>query len=127
MKKAFTLLEMLIVLGIIAVIMSALTVSYSSAQKKTRDSRRKSDLKAIQSTLEQYYSRCGFIYPMGSGTLDPPVSCAALPGVDFLPTVPVDPKANATYKYTSDGSSFTLCTSSIESEAITGFCVANQQ
>lgn len=126
MKKAFTLLEMLIVLGIIAVILSVLTVSYATAQKKSRDAKRKGDLKGIQNALEQYYSSCEYSYPNGT-SLNPPVTCAAAPGVNFLPTMPVDPKTGVAYSYTSDGSIFSLCTVSLESDAITGYCVANQQ
>jgi len=126
MKKAFTLLEMLIVLGIIAVILSVLTVSYATAQKKTRDAKRKGDLRAIQNSLEQYYASCDYSYPNGA-SLNPPVTCAAAPGVNFLPTMPADPKTGIPYTYSSNGTTFSLCTTSLESETITGYCVANQQ
>ncbi|MFZ2206864.1 MAG: type II secretion system protein [Microgenomates group bacterium] len=126
MKKAFTLLEMLIVLGIIAVILSVLTVSYATAQKKSRDAKRRGDLKGVQNALEQYYSACGYQYPNGS-SLNPPVTCAAAVGVNFLPTMPADPKTGVSYSYSSDGTTFSLCTTSIESDVITGYCVANQQ
>lgn len=123
MKKAFTLLEMLIVLGIIAVILSVLTISYSTAQKKTRDAKRKGDIKAVQNALEQFYSSCNYTYPTGS-SLSAPVTCS---GTDFLPEIPLDPKTGDAYTYTSDGSTFSICTTSIESDSITGFCAANQQ
>lgn len=126
MKKAFTLLEMLIVLGIIAVILSVLTVSYATAQKKTRDAKRRGDLKAVQNSLEQYYASCDYSYPNGV-SLNPPVTCAAAPNVNFLPTMPVDPKTGVAYTYSSDGTTFSLCTVSLESEAVTDYCVANQQ
>lgn len=122
-KKAFTLLEMLIVLGIIAVILSVLTISYSTAQKKTRDAKRKGDIKAVQNALEQFYSSCNYTYPTGS-SLNAPVNCA---GIDFLSEIPTDPKTGMPYTYTSDGSTFTVCTSSIETDSITGYCAANQQ
>lgn len=127
MKKAFTLLEMLIVLGIIAIILSVLTVSFATTQKKSRDAKRKGDLKSLQNGLEQYYATCGYVYPTNtsSSTLETSVACGASPAI--ISTVPVDPRAPTPYTYTSDGTNFSLCSNSIESDVITGFCVANQQ
>lgn len=124
MKKAFTLLEMLIVLGIIAVILSVLTVSFSTAQKKSRDAKRKSDLKSLQSALEQYYSTCGYVYP--TSLPSDGISCG---GNVIISTIPVDPKTITPYVFspTGGGSGFSICSDSIESESITGFCVYNQQ
>jgi len=38
-------------------------VSYSSAQRKSRDSRRQADMKSIQNALEVYYSETSYVYP----------------------------------------------------------------
>lgn len=65
----FTLLEMLVVLGIIASILGVGLISYSSVQKKARDTKRKQDLKTIQNALEQYYSVCNYRYPLIEGNL----------------------------------------------------------
>jgi len=127
-KKAFTLLEMLIVLGIIAVMLSILTVSYTTAQKKSRDSKRKGDVKAIQNALEQYYSVCGYSYPTpnSSGSLTAPIECANAP-TGFIQSIPKDPKTNTEYSFTSSGSDFSICANSIEMESPTGYCLNNQQ
>lgn len=123
MKKSFTLLEMLIVLGIIAVILSVLTVSFSTAQKKSRDAKRKSDIKSLQGALEQYYSTCGYVYPTA---ISGGVSCGSS---IIVSTQPVDPKTVTPYVFspTGSGSGFSICTNSLESESPTGFCVYNQQ
>jgi prepilin-type N-terminal cleavage/methylation domain-containing protein len=55
-KLSFTLLEMLVVIGIIGILIGIGTVSYSTVQRKARDAKRKQDLKSIQNCLEQYYS-----------------------------------------------------------------------
>lgn len=125
MKKSFTLLEMLIVLGIIAVILSVLTISFSTTQKKTRDARRKSDLKSMQNALEQYYSTCGYVYPTD---IVAPMDCAARPE-GFITQVPLDPRTATPYIFTPTGTGdgFSLCTNDIESESPTGYCVTNQQ
>src|SRR3989344_2943745 len=60
--KAFSLVELLVVITIISIMLAAGTVSYTLAQKKGRDGKRKSDLKAIQQSLEQYFQANGY-YP----------------------------------------------------------------
>ena len=67
LKKGFTLIELLVVILIIGILLSVGTVSYGNAQKKTRDARRKTDLKAIQQALQQYYNKNG-TYPTLNGT-----------------------------------------------------------
>lgn len=117
---------MLIVLGIISIILSVLTVSFSTTQKKARDARRKGDLKAIQNGLEQYYSSCSYLYPTAGFTA---VQCGTTPAI--ISVIPVDPKG-AAYIYVPTGAApningFSLCANSMESESPTGYCVFNQQ
>ena len=64
-EKGFTLLELLVVIGIISMLVGVLSVSYSAAQKRGRDSRRRSDTKAMQEALEQYYAENTYSYPSG--------------------------------------------------------------
>ena len=100
MKKSFTLLEMLIVLGIIATILSVHSVSFSTTQKKSRDAKRKGDIKAIQSGLEQYYSACSYTYPTGALPTGTAVGCVNAPSI--IPIVPIGPKADG-YVYVRTG------------------------
>ena len=85
MKKSFTLLEMLVVIGIISVLVSMGIASYSTAQKKARDAKRKADLSAMQKVLEQCYSVNDYSYPAisGNGTTSITVDCSAK-GVPLL-------------------------------------------
>jgi prepilin-type N-terminal cleavage/methylation domain-containing protein len=86
----FTLLELLVVIGIIALLVGIATVSYGAAQKRTRDARRKADLNAMKDALEQYYSATSFVYPTGD--------CKV--AKTYLKTDwPVDPVSDATYTY----------------------------
>ena len=64
-RKAFTLIELLIVISIIGILITISSVSYLTAQKKGRDGRRRQDLKAIQTALEQYYAE-NQTYPTGN-------------------------------------------------------------
>lgn len=58
-SKGFTLIELLVVISIIAILMAVATVSYTNAQQKGRDNKRKSDLKAVQQALEIYFQQNG--------------------------------------------------------------------
>lgn len=72
MRKAFTLLELLVVIGIIAILVGLGSVSYSTAQKKARDAKRSSDLNSAQKMMEQCYAVNSYSYPIitnSSGTL----------------------------------------------------------
>jgi prepilin-type N-terminal cleavage/methylation domain-containing protein len=123
-KSAFTLLEMLVVIGIISILVGMGAVSYSTAQKKARDAKRKQDLKAIQNALEQYYSVCGYQYPTPAGSIFSSVICLS-PSTAIMPTVPVDPKTITPYPCSSCTSSqYTICAST-ENEPTP--CLSNQQ
>lgn len=54
-QNAFTLFELLVVVSIIGILVALGTVAYSNAQKKARDSKAKSDIKAMSDSMEQYY------------------------------------------------------------------------
>ena len=88
LKCGFSLLELLIVVAIISILVSLGAVSYSQAQKKARDSRRASDMKAIQNALEQYYADTNSNYPIATSGL----TATYLPG-----GWPTDPKTDVGY------------------------------
>lgn len=94
-SKGFTLLELLVVISIIGIIMAIGSVSFSTAQKKGRDSRRQGDMKAIQKSLEQYYALDN-AYPdsVTSGG-----NIVYLTNT-LMNVVPYDPKNSGDYVYT---------------------------
>jgi len=102
--KGFTLLELLVVIGIIGVLVSLATVAYSSAQKKSRDSRRQADMKSIQSALEVYYSEAS------SPSFSYPTTCSDAE-VYIKSTWPVDPINDGEFVYTEfcDTDSYYVC------------------
>lgn len=55
-NKGFTLIELLIVVSIIGILIGAVSVSWTNAQVKSRDGKRKADLKAVQQALETYFN-----------------------------------------------------------------------
>jgi prepilin-type N-terminal cleavage/methylation domain-containing protein len=61
-QKAFTLIELLIVIAIIGLLASIVLVSLNSARSKARDAKRKADLRNMTTALEFYYNEYG-VYP----------------------------------------------------------------
>jgi prepilin-type N-terminal cleavage/methylation domain-containing protein len=124
-EEAFTLLEMLVVIGIIAVLIGMGAVSYSTAQKKARDAKRKQDLKAIQNCLEQYYSyNNNFKYEITSNSWPTSLDCGS-----STMTPPKDPKDGQNYQITdfdTQGSKYTIC-ATLETETPSNYCLSNQQ
>lgn len=136
-KNAFTLLEMLVVIGIIGVLVGLATTSYSTAQKKARDAKRKSDLKSVQNCLEQYYSyNNNFKYtlaglPTSAGTvLSGTISCGGTVSIT-APTDPinVDPNQYLVTVVPSAGSQNYTITATLEQGTAPDntFSVSNQQ
>lgn len=129
-KKAFTLIEMLVVIAVIGILATVVVVSYGNAQSRSRDTQRVSDLLAVQSAITMYYAN-NKVYPtttesvMGSAS-----ECSAWGSqngagaewvdvvkselVKYLPNWPRDPKnKNLTlgyycYIYKSDGVDYAL-------------------
>lgn len=85
----FTLLELLVVVSIIAILISLGTASYSTAQKKSRDAKRRADLKTIQNAFEQYMA-VNNRYAKNSTELE----------TVFSGSLPSDPKNSGDYTYT---------------------------
>lgn len=105
-KNGFTLLELLVVIGIIGILLALVTVSFTSAQKQSRDSRRKQDLAAIQNALEQYYSQNSFVYPTCNGLV---TNCAAISTYFTGSVIPSDPLGGSyTYSINSAAASYTV-------------------
>ncbi len=120
----FTLLEVLVVVSIIGVVIGLASVSYSTSQKKARDTKRQSDLKAIQSAFEQYYSSCDYVYPASF-----PAVGTSLSDCDsnvLIQSMPGDPKTGAAYTCSScSATGYTITASG--AELITAPSVRNLQ
>lgn len=55
-KKGFTLIELLVVIAIIGLLSTLAVIALNNARQKSRDAKRVSDIKQIQSALELYFN-----------------------------------------------------------------------
>ncbi|KKR50177.1 MAG: General secretion pathway protein G [Candidatus Curtissbacteria bacterium GW2011_GWA1_40_16] len=115
-KRGFTLIELLVVISIIGILAAFIVASFTAAQQKARDSRRKADLDALKKALElaKPDSTGGAYYPGCAGASSP---CNLTAGTDlnpdivslkYLKVMPVDPSDTASahvyYSYDSQDS-----------------------
>lgn len=110
MKKAFTLIELLIVIVLLGVLAALITGNFFTSLKKGRDAKRKGDLEQIQRALEMYYEDKK-AYPLAltfGGKLCETVACVASEKV-YMQKVPDDPISGKDYEYLStDGTNYKL-------------------
>jgi type II secretion system protein G len=101
LRNGFTLIELLVTIGIIAILVVIGVVSYGSINRRSRDTRRMSDIEQIRSALEMYRADNGFYPNVGAGVF---VDVEQLRDVlvtvnSYLPTIPEDPKDNEVNPY----------------------------
>lgn len=103
--KAFTLIELMISVAAIGILISIMTVAYTTVQKKVRDNRRKADLKSVQKAMEQYYTEHNGKYALDMTELT--ATARYLPNGE-----PLDPKKYINYIYPDapwDGTFYRVC------------------
>lgn len=95
-SRAFTLIELLIVITIIGILAVALLPRITSGPAKARDAQRKADLQQIATVLAIYADDNSSAYPWGSAT----PACVDDYSTDLIAsgmtTVPTDPKSGTT-------------------------------
>ena len=104
--RAFTIIEMLVVIGIIGLLTAIILPTIAGSRARARDSQRISDLSQLQGALEFFYDRCGQ-YPgvASSGGVDKNSSCQIAGGgsVTMVPTfisqIPTPPSGQDFYDY----------------------------
>lgn len=112
--RGFTLIELMIVMVILAVLAAVGTSAFISSQKKSRDSARKSNLKAIVTALELYYNDKGK-YPtddaagkmrgcgddLNPSACEPNSAFSDANGTIYMEILPTDPLSKRRYYYES--------------------------
>jgi len=98
-RQGFTLIEILIAVSIIAILSIIGIVSYQQINKRSRDTKRMSDLEQVRSALEMYKTDNG-VYPGTSNsadnfeTLSPNLDVGQALIPTYMPAVPTDPKSD---------------------------------
>ena len=123
MRKGFTLIELLVVISIIGLLAAAGLATYTSAQKRARDAKRKMDMRAMYSAVEAYYTAYNKYPSTGGswwgvsdngGNRATSGANAYIPGLvpDFITVLPTDLRGITSgwsgYLYRSDGTQFKL-------------------
>lgn len=113
-KNGFTLIELLVVITIIGILAAVGLASYRVANQKARDSRRQSDVLAIQSGLETYRTRNGYYPTSGQYTATSlsPITNFNNRNYFSAGALPVAPSPG-TYAYSPTNSGGTGCTNSL--------------
>lgn len=98
----FTLLELLVVISIIGLLIAMGTVAFTTAQRKGRDSKRRSDMQQMQKAFEQYYAENGSYDTCGT------MAASMMPG-----GLPSDPQPVPTAPYNTgtgcDATAYCVC------------------
>lgn len=105
-KRGFTLVELLIVVGIIGILATLLMANFIGVRQRARDAQRKSDIRQIQSALEFYRSDLG-TYPASLSSCGNSLTGGS-PVNTYMQKLPCDPGGTSgynsgTYYYTSSG------------------------
>lgn len=91
-RRAFTLIELLIVITIIGILAAALLPRITSGPSKARDAQRQTDLQQIATALEFYADDHSGVYPStGSNNCVEDIESDLL---DYMSSVPSDPNDN---------------------------------
>ncbi len=117
----FTLIELIVAVAILGILSTIALGSFQSSQMRSRDAKRKSDLKQIANALEIFYSDKGRYPESNSGRIVacpyPTGTCSwgsgefkdSSTGVIYFKTLPADPSGFSYYYVaSSSGSSFQL-------------------
>ena len=114
-QGGFTLLELLIVIVIIGILALLIIPNITSAPKKARDTKRKTDLTTVRKGLEEYF--------VNNNSYPAALSDLQTGSAPIIAQIPTDPKngspAQYSYLYTPSGSPATTYT--------LGGCLENDQ
>lgn len=100
-RKAFTLIEMLIVVAIIGILSAVILVGLGPTQRTGRDARRLADLKQVQTALELYFQKEG-VYPSAGNNWGDLVNALKNAGIGVT-DLPRDPTKGQDYLYSVNG------------------------
>jgi general secretion pathway protein G len=124
LKKAFTLVELMVVITVIAILMTIAIVSFTRIQKQARDTKRKADMRTLQTALQAYYTE-NQTYPIVT-VAELATTALVVLTPNYIPTIPLAPAGtagatNPGYTYVSgvNGFTYSIC-NNLETATATG-------
>jgi len=100
-KNAFTLLELIVVMAIIAVLAGLFMTSYPASQRRARDTQRRNDIRQYQTALEIYAGTHSDLYPIYGTVTNMATVCS---GASLRVSQCIDdPNTSKHYRYISEG------------------------
>ena len=99
MKKAFTLIELMVAVSIIAILTGVATLSYQGVRARARDAQRSNDLNQLKISLTSYYqAQTPQVYPVAASKItlnnnNDVLTTALKP--NFVRNVPLDSSVTA--------------------------------
>lgn len=117
MKKGYTLLEILMVMGIIGILIAVSTSAFLSARLTARDARRKTDLEQIRGALETYKADKN-VYPgsqstptQSGGNASSLATFLVSGSNQYISAIPQDPISTMQYYYIPTATGYYICAS----------------
>src|SRR5258706_11474557 len=109
LREGFTLLELIVITGIIGILAAGLLAILNpfSQIQKAQDGRRKSDLSQVQKALEAYYQDHQ-AYPSNTASFQINGATWGSSWAPYMTVVPKDPSSSKKYVYSSNGQSYFL-------------------
>jgi len=101
-RRGFTLIELILVVAILALLITALTLSLRGQRTKAEDTRAKSDLERLKLAFEEYYSDNNCYPP--SEWFDNPEDCGTTHLTPYLKNIPCDRHTGLPYQLEKDAS-----------------------
>lgn len=100
--QGFTLVELLVAIAIVGLVFGVIISSASALQKKSRDTQRQSDLRRIQTALQQYYADANTYPGDNEFTMGTPLKSRGPGNIKiYLNEIPSDPLSTNSYRYKS--------------------------
>lgn len=100
-RSGFTLIELLVVIAVIGLLASVVLVALNATRIKARDTKRKADIKQLQTALEFYYDDNNEYPAVGVVNIGYDISALSVPLTPHILSIPSDPSGSGwhTYQY----------------------------